>query len=183
MWGIGEDCGDIPFQNTTPSNPFRKDSPWHWLSWLSTKINWRGKATGFCHYKCVCLQCVIEREAEQGGCHHQQILSPLINCAAEAYGVGVGACLHLWALSEQLGKDVCIYTEACSWHLLPSGHSNMEEQKAKEAERFLSKGFNFLDDLIPKICRIQISIPELWQRAFHGEERDRKLPFCKVYLP
>lgn len=90
-----------------------RQGPWHWLSWLSTKINWRGKAAGFCHYKCVCLQCVCEREVEQGGCHHWQILSPLISCATKAYRVGAGAQLHPWALSGQLGKDACIHTEAC----------------------------------------------------------------------
>lgn len=83
---------------------------------------------------------------------------------------------------------MCIHTGACSWHsrvtvALPTmeeaGGSSPPEQKATEAEIFLSKGFNFPDDLTPKICRIQISIPELWQRACQGEERVRKLPFRK----
>lgn len=124
MWGIGKDCGDIPFQNTTPSSPFRKDRALG-IGWVGCQPRLIGeeKLLGFV-IKCVCLQCVWEREAEQGGCHHWQILSPLINCATKAYRVGAGAYLHPWALSGQLGKVACIYTEACSWHLPHSGHSN-----------------------------------------------------------
>jgi hypothetical protein len=60
---------------------------------------------------------------------------------------------------------------SCSNHGRRSRRVVLHQNKRPRRQIFLSKGFGFLNDLIPKICRIQITTPEVWQTACHEEER------------
>lgn len=51
------------------------------------------------------------------------------------------------------------------------------EQRAGDAEIIVSKGFDFPDDLIPQICRAQISITGPGRGPSQGKKGDRKLTF------
>lgn len=93
-------------------------------------------------------------------------------CVRPHRGLQLG---RMRASTQRLAAGICLPVAILAME--ETGGLFSPEQRAKEAEIFLSKGFNFLDDFIPKICRIQIRIPELWQRALQGEEKDRKLSF------
>lgn len=56
-------------------------------------------------------------------------------------------------------------------------------QRAEDAEGIVSKGFDFPDDLIPKICGAQISIAGPWPRAPPGKERGQEADFRRFVLP
>lgn len=92
------------------------------------------------------------------------------------------------------GKDTHSNTEACTWlsphnscfnHVrsMRVARHSPGEQRAEDAQIIVSKGFNFPDDLIPKICRAQISITGAWQRVPPGKEKGQEADFPWFVLP
>lgn len=96
--------------------------------------------------------------------------------------------------SRHLGKDMHSHTEACTWH--PTSQQLFQPRKKHEGHRsfsartkgrgrrnIVSKGSSFPDDLIPKICRAQISITGIWQRAPPGKEKGQEADFPESVPP
>lgn len=106
-------------------------------------------------------------------------LSLLASCAAKPYRENCGAHLHdqpcpgSWEALVPPHRGLRLAFASAS--VLPRRKQEgpcLPEQKAKEAEAFLSKGFSFLDDLIAKVCTMQISQADLWQRACQGKGQE-----------
>lgn len=136
----------------------------------------------------MCVSTVCDRERRSRGaattgkfCLLLSAVQPKLTGWALEHASTHEPCLGSWrrmrASTQRLAAGICLPVAILT--MKETGGLFSPEQKAKEAEIFLSKGFNFLDDFIPKICRIQIRIPQLWQRALQGEEKDRKLSFRK----
>ena len=132
-------------------------------------------------HMCVCLcVCVKERKKQtERQIPHHPSSSPLPSLSSVAACVCFpgGAHLHppapiLIAHEGHTPTPSILPHNSCSDHVRSIGvtsHSP-QEQRAKDAEIIVSKGFNFLDDLTPQICREQISITGPWQQPLQGRK-------------
>lgn len=137
----------------------------------------------------MCVSRVCDREAtSRDGTTVGKILSLLTSCVVEPYRVGVGAHIHpsihrlcpgswgrMCGSTQQLEAGICLAADVQTTEEEEAGGSFSTRTKGQGGRYFYQKGFSFLNDLIPKICRTQITTPEVWQTACRGEERRKRV--------